>query len=137
MHAYRSRLQSVAAIIAGYIDPVPHPEYRGVVMRSRLETDFARHLDAIGIPWRYEPATFGLGGRGYLPDFELRLGDRPCFVEVKPTVRQAEAAKRRVKVIWKTHPDATLVIVSAEESRYFVAEAGGRWASWVERWAHA
>jgi len=136
--AYRlARPQSIAAVFAGLIDPAPHPEYRGVSMRSQLEVDFARHLDDLGIPWRYEPAIFGRPGRGYLPDFELRLGERPCFVEVKPTIRQAEAAKRRVKVIWKTHPDATLVIVSAEESRYFVAEAGGPWASWVERWAHA
>lgn len=131
------RPQSVAAIFAGLIDPTPHPEYRGVVMRSQLECDFARHLDCLGIAWHYEPRIFGPRGRGYLPDFELELGERPCYVEVKPTLGEAEAAKRRVRVIWKTHPDATLVIACAEGSRYFVAEAGGPWDSWSERWAHA
>ncbi len=136
--AYRlTRPQSIAAIFAGIIDPSPHPEYRGIVMRSTLETAFARHLDELGIPWRYEPTMFGPRGRGYVPDFELRLGDRRCYVELKPTIRQAEAAKRRVRAIWKTHPDATLVIASAEECRFFVAEAGGPWSSWCERWAHA
>jgi hypothetical protein len=132
---HRSRLQSVDAIFAGLIDPI-RTEYRGVVMRSRLETDFARHLDAQGIPWRYEPSLFGPKGRGYLPDFEVRA-DAPTFVEVKPRLRDVPAAQKRMAVVWRTHPDAVLIVACAEGSRYFVAVAGSPWESWVERWAHA
>jgi len=126
------RPQSFKAIVAGLIDPTPHPVYRGVAMRSALETDFARHLDAERITWRYEPTIFG----DYLPDFELADDNHPAFVEVKPTLREVPRAKRRMRVIWKTHPTALLVVACAEGSSWFGAIAGGKWTPWVERWAH-
>jgi hypothetical protein len=135
MATARSRPQSLAAIIDGYIDPT-RTEYRGVLMRSRLEADFARHLDAQQIAWRYEPAIFGPPGAGYLPDFQLLRDDGPHFLEVKPTLREVPEAKRRMAVILATHPDAVLIIACAEESRYFASVAGGEWISWVERWSH-
>jgi hypothetical protein len=128
--------QRVGAFIAHMIDPKA-TVYHGVTMRSRLEADFARHLDGLGMSWVYEPTLFGPVGRGYLPDFRLDLGERPCYVEVKPTLREAVAAQRRMRVIWTAYPTATLIVACAQESRYFAAEAGGPWRTFVERWDHA
>jgi hypothetical protein len=128
-----ARPQSFAAIVAGLIDPTPHPVYRNVVMRSALETDLARHLDNSGVAWRYEPMIFG----DYLPDFEIVAVDPPTFIEVKPTLREVPRAKKRMAVIWRSHPTALLVVACAEGSRWFGAIAGGKWTPWVERWAHA
>jgi hypothetical protein len=132
----RSRPQSLAAVIGGYIDPT-RTEYRGVVMRSRLEADFARHLDAKRVEWTYEPAVFRCPGeRGYLPDFRLIHNGEETYVEVKPTIAQAVAAMDRVICIWDSRPDALLVVVSAEGSRWYAAALGQEWRMWTERWAH-
>lgn len=136
MTAYRSRPQSVRAIFGGIIDPIK-TEYRGIHMRSRLEVDFARHLDELEVEWRYEPTMFGPPGQGYLPDFAIRLDDSMAYIEVKPTLREVPLAQERMTVIWETYPDAVLIVVSAEESRHFSAVAGSPWSSWVERWSHA
>jgi hypothetical protein len=128
--------QSLRGILAGIIDP-KRTEYRGVTMRSRLEADFARQLDAQGIVWRYEPAIFGPVGQGYLPDFQLLRSDGHHFVEVKPTLREVPGAKARMTVIWDSYPDAVLIVACAEGSRYFAAVAGGEWTTWAERWSHA
>lgn len=109
---------------------------RGIQMRSRLEADFARHLDQIDVKWDYEPRLFFHDGRGYLPDFLIHLGDRPCYVEVKPNLLQATAAQARMEWIWEDVPDAFLVIVCAEESQWFGANRGTPWVQWVERWKH-
>ena len=132
----RIQPQSLDSIISGLIDP-KRTEYRGVTMRSRLEADFAHHLDAKRIVWRYEPAVYGPVGQGYLPDFQLLRDDGPHFVEVKPTLREVPLAKERMAVIWQTHPDAVLIVACAQDSRYFASVAGGEWITWVERWDHA
>ena len=133
----RSQLLSLKAIFAGIIDP-KRTWYRGSWMRSRLEADFARHLDELRIVWRYEPAVFGPPGQGYLPDFQLlRHGDPPTFVEAKPTLREVAGAKRKMAVIWKDYPDAVLIVACAQGSRFFASEAGAEWISWVDRWSHA
>jgi hypothetical protein len=131
----RAYPQRLGAIVAGLIDPKP-AEYHGIAMRSHLEADFARHLDDRGIAWRYEPAIFGPRGSGYLPDFELRRPDGRHYVEVKPTLREVPEAQRRMAVIWATYPDAVLVVVCAQDSRWYASPAGAEWVSWVERWAH-
>lgn len=134
-HEPRSRPQSLHAIIGGFIDPI-RTEYAGVRMRSRLEADFSAWLDAQRIPWRYEPAVYGPRGSGYLPDFQLHRDDGPHFVEVKPRMRDVEAAKRRMAIIWRDHPDAVLIVVCAQGSRWFACQPGGEWTSWVARWRH-
>jgi hypothetical protein len=131
----RSYPQRLGAVIAGIIDP-KLTVYRGVTMRSRLEADFAAHLDERGIAWRYEPAVFGPIGRGYLPDFELRRLDGHHYVEVKPLLRDVPKAKERMAIILDTYPDAVLVVACAEASRWFASVAGGEWTTWVDRWAH-
>jgi len=128
--------QSLGGIIAGIIDPTK-TEYAGVVMRSRLEADFARHLDANRIVWRYEPAVYGPPGHGYLPDFEILGRLERHFVEVKPTLREVAGAKRKMGVIWKTYPSAVLVVACAEGSRFFASEGGAGWINWVDRWSHS
>lgn len=139
--APRSRVrhapQSLRGIIAGMIDP-RRTEYGGVLMRSRLEADFARHLDGLRVVWRYEPAIYGPRGQGYLPDFELLQPDRPpTFVEVKPTAREVPGAKRKMAVIWRTHPDAVLIVACAQGSRFHASEGGAEWITWVDRWSHS
>lgn len=136
MGSFTSQPQRVGAVFSGIIDP-KKAEFNGITMRSRLEVDFARHLSRQGISWTYEPAIFGPKGRGYLPDFELHLGVRRCYVEVKPTVQQAIQATSRMEIIWRDFSDATLIVVSAQESRYYAAQSGSPWTWWVERWQHA
>jgi len=129
--------QSMLALFAGIIDP-KQTEYHGVQMRSRLEADFAAHLDLTEVAWKYEPRIYGPKGNGYLPDFEvIRPDGRACFVEVKATKAEVRRAACRMEVIWQDDPEAILIIACAEGSTYYAAIAGGRWTSWVERWRHA
>lgn len=63
--------------------------YRGVGMRSKLETQAAACLDALRIPWVYEPKIFSeyrRAGTGYLPDFRLWPSDTGVtwYLEIKP-----------------------------------------------------
>lgn len=127
---------SLREIITRTIDAEP-TDYRGVHMRSRLEADFARHLDGKGIEWIYEPEIFGPLGRGYLPDFLLTSGPEPCYVEIKPTIEQAESAKLQMPVIWVHKPSALLLIVSAEGNRFYARAPWQPWEEWAEAWAHA
>lgn len=47
-------------------------EYRNITFRSRLEADFARWFDSMGILWEFEPEGYKLeNGLSYLPDFFL------------------------------------------------------------------
>lgn len=68
-------------------------EYKGHLMRSRLEARWAVFFDALGINWLYEPQGFELpSGERYLPDFQLP--DHDMWVEVKGSeelVRDDEA----------------------------------------------
>lgn len=61
-------------------------EYKGYLMRSRLEARWAVFLDALGIEWLYEDEGYVLkNGEWYLPDFYLPTFDNcGTFVEVKP-----------------------------------------------------
>ena len=53
--------------------------YRGVNMRSRMETRWAALFDELGWPWQYEPIDLA----GYIPDFVVRFDDAPLLVEIK------------------------------------------------------
>jgi hypothetical protein len=84
----------------------------------------------------YEPAIYGPKGQGYLPDFQIERPDGYHFVEVKPTLREVPEAKRRMEVIWNTHPTALLVVACAEQCRWYSCERGGDWFSWTDLWKH-
>jgi hypothetical protein len=62
--------------------------YNGYRFRSRLEARWAVFFDTAGIPYRYEPEGFDLGGVWYLPDFWLP--DQQVWVEIKATVPTEE-----------------------------------------------
>lgn len=127
---------SIGAIARHAIDP-RHVVYRGVPMRSRLEADFARHLDSLGVAWTYEPAMFTHpSGRRYLPDFRIERVGRPCYIEVKPTLDQVPTAKSRLSCVLDAIPDAVLLVVCAEGSTFFAATRDEEWLSWSERWVH-
>jgi hypothetical protein len=71
--------------------------YRGYRFRSRLEARWAVFLDALEVPFEYEPEGYDLGdGIYYLPDFWLP--DFAAFLEIKPSnwsdPKEAEKAKR-------------------------------------------
>ncbi|HEY4895231.1 MAG TPA: hypothetical protein VII01_04000 [Solirubrobacteraceae bacterium] len=131
-----STLQSLASILSKTIDPKPLT-YRGVLMRSTLETDFARHLDHMDADWIYEPRIFGKKGSGYLPDFQIARDGPACYVEVKPTAAEVPLARLRMAVIWKTEPDAVLMVACAQGSAFWVAVKGQPWETFVELWKHA
>lgn len=101
-------------------------------MRSQLEADFALHLDHKGVDWTYEPERI----EGYLPDFRLVSEKGATYVELKPTMEQAEAAKARIELVWRKYPAAVLLVVSAEHSRWYAAVRGQAWETWVEGWHH-
>lgn len=51
-------------------------------MRSRLERNWARFFDHVGIHYEYEPKTFSTPLGGYLPDFFVPALD--TWIEIKP-----------------------------------------------------
>lgn len=65
--------------------------YRGVLFRSKLEADWARAFDALGVVWRYEPEGRYFGEEFYLLDFYLP--DSGQWVEVKATWSPADVRK--------------------------------------------
>ena len=95
--------------------------YRGTLMRSRLEADFARWLDGPGAEqwsftaWEYEPQCFASPDGQYLPDFRLTRSDgKHLYIEVKPkNYPRADAADTlpQMQIIWESEPDADLGLV--------------------------
>lgn len=60
--------------------------YKGIEMRSKLETKVALFLDALKIKWEYEPKQFILSdGTPYIPDFHLP--DHKIWIEVKGLIK--------------------------------------------------
>lgn len=55
--------------------------YRGILFRSKLEADWARAFDALGVRWEYEKEGRYWGDIFYLPDFYLPASRQ--WVEVK------------------------------------------------------
>jgi hypothetical protein len=79
--------------------------YRGILMRSRLEADYAAALDRIGADWEYEPECFASGDGQWLPDFYVN----GVWTELKPsdlTATEIAAQIRRISVIWESEPEA-------------------------------
>jgi hypothetical protein len=134
----RGRLpQSLAAILEDRIDARP-ARVRDVAMRSQLEARFARHLDALEVPWQYEPRVFGSPGHRYLPDFLVVMDGRRTYFEVKPTVAEAPAARAKMSVIWQEDRDAVLVVACAEGSTFWAARSGDvEWLRFRDLWKSA
>jgi hypothetical protein len=66
-------------------------EYEGITFRSKLEADYARCFDALGVEWRYEPKGQYFGDQFYLVDFYLPRSRQ--WVEVKGVFEPADVRK--------------------------------------------
>jgi len=68
--------------------------YAGCHFRSRLEARWAVFFDALKIPWQYEAQGYVVGGRPYLPDFDLPNPDdgKSYLVEVKGSADRLDAS---------------------------------------------
>jgi hypothetical protein len=105
--------------------------YKGIRMRSRLEADFARYLDALGNPWDYEPECFASDTGQWLPDFRTVLptdagGYRNVYLELKPAaalalqdgeaeiahVARIDVILKRMLIAWSSEPSAALELIS-------------------------
>jgi hypothetical protein len=117
---------------------MPHSEtirsrptlYRGVRMRSRLEADYARHLDRQCIEWEYEPKCFAGPDGQWLPDFRQGAATGPTsYTEIKPAddelpVRaQSVPILRKMSVAWLSEPHAFLALVFWRYGAYRAAMA--------------
>lgn len=65
--------------------------YAGTQFRSKLEADYARIFDTLGVEWRYELAGHYFGNTFYLPDFWLPKSRQ--YVEVKGVFEPADCKK--------------------------------------------
>lgn len=65
--------------------------YAGIRFRSKLEADWARAFDAIGVFWEYEKQGYYFGNTFYLPDFFLPHSKQ--WVEVKGEWEPADLKK--------------------------------------------
>ena len=99
--------------------------YNGILMRSRLEADYAAYLDRAGLKgkWEYEPECFASEAGQWLPDFRVRglIGgpDAETFVELKPAGclgddyagGDIDKYLTRMTIAWASKPDAELALV--------------------------
>lgn len=99
--------------------------------RSSWEANFARVLNHLGIPWKYEPHRFWLTGKlSYLPDFEL-LGPNPWnvkWVEIKGLWNKDD--KKRIKLFVQLNPSETIHVICKKEYR----ELGKQYKSLIKNW---
>lgn len=117
--------------------------YKGIRMRSRLEAAYAQYLDSHPFPWQYEPQCFADETGQYLPDFMLPgmgdgLGD--LYVEIKPESILSpgrgllEPALRRMKIIWSTDPQASLILKVGRGYPPTFDTAYSAWGAGDRRW---
>jgi hypothetical protein len=89
--------------------------YKGMQMRSKLETKIALLLDYLKIKWEYEPKTFQLSsGIMYKPDFYLP--EHKQWIEVKGVIgnNNLEISKTFVK-----DTKQEIILISSREIYYF------------------
>jgi hypothetical protein len=70
--------------------------YNGTLFRSKLEADWARAFDSLGVVWEYEREGQYFGDVFYLPDFWLPKSRQ--YVEVKGVFEPADCKKIRAVV---------------------------------------
>lgn len=121
-------------------------------MRSRLEADYAAHLDSAGYRWAYEPECFAGPAGQWLPDFGCTFapeGQFGIFTEVKPVgpFKEARAMPpahfdyadrflKQMTIAWGSRPDAQLDLVFWEYGadmphlHLFSQRKGEPWFAW-------
>ena len=104
--------------------------YRGVVMRSTWEVEFAKLLSRAHIKWSYEPRTFVMGiGRRYTPDFYLP--DTGEFIEVKPRIFVNNSVMKKVDFVRKA--GFKISLVDKKEMKKFISKIRSKVAEEVVR----
>lgn len=90
-------------------------KYKGVEMRSKLESKVAMFLDALGILWIYEPKTFRLSNHfSYKPDFYLPK--LKIWIEVKGLI---EDHNRKISKIFVRDNKQALVLISSNSMLWY------------------
>lgn len=85
--------------------------YKGIQMRSKLETKIALFLDGLKILWVYEPRIFLLSnGVYYKPDFYLP--ELKMWIEVKGDIQEHN---KDISKIFVKDNDTELLVISAEQ----------------------
>lgn len=85
--------------------------YKGIRMRSKLETEWAQWFDEYGIIWAYEPEGFALpNGIAYLPDFWLP--EMNTVFEAKGVLDQDDEAK--IRALAKTAAPRGVMVILGE-----------------------
>lgn len=99
--------------------------YKGIQMRSRLEADYAAHLDQTSDTWEYEPTCFAGPGGQWLPDFRVPGSRTTILQEIKPAsllkpragegeygaICRMDPILKRMTVAWESEPEACLELV--------------------------
>ena len=102
--------------------------YKGIEMRSRLETKVAMFLDALKIKWEYEPKTFLLSdGTPYRPDFFLTEDN--IWIEVKGLI---EEHNKQISLKFVEENKTTLIMISSSEMRWYSLWCEGRYENGKE-----
>ena len=95
--------------------------YKGIQMRSKLETKIALFLDYLKIKWVYEPKTFLLStGIMYKPDFFLP--EHKQWIEVKGIIGENNF---KISETFVKDTKQEIILISSDEIYYF--EFNGSW----------
>jgi len=102
--------------------------YKGLLFRSKLEADYARSFDALGLEWRYEDEGRYFGDQFYLVDFFLPRSRQ--FVEVKGVfepddVRKVASLLKHIPPRPHTNPE------TCPDIALVACEPGGVFRGWV------
>lgn len=90
-------------------------EYRGILMRSRLEANIGFLLENLYIKWEYEPRWFLLeNGQTYLPDFFLP--ELNTWIEGKGII--TEMSKEAMREFVKNR-NTEIILISDVETLFF------------------
>jgi len=89
--------------------------YKGIEMRSKLESKIAFFLDTLNIKWEYEPKTLLLSnGIMYKPDFYL--SDLNTWLEVKGVI---EEHNKELSRLFVKDNGAELILLSNKDVLWF------------------
>lgn len=89
--------------------------YKGIEMRSKLESKVAMFLDALNIKWEYEPRLFMLSnGIPYKPDFYL--SEQKIWIEVKGVI---EEHNKKISELFVQENNTNLLLISPTKYIFF------------------
>jgi hypothetical protein len=97
-----------------------HLQYKGEDYLSAIEIDFAKALDARGIPWEHEnrPLPYKDGNgitRNYWPDFFVAEWDK--YIEIKKRTWMDKYDSKKMELARKTNPNVVIEVWTEERIR--------------------